>query len=48
MLFKVIHEIFFGTAAYTIVGVVAADQTLKARNAGLSGETLDKLDWLYE
>ncbi len=45
---KGIHEIFFGTGGYSVVGVVKADQELRARNAGLSGETLDKLDWLYE
>ena len=42
------HEIYMGTGGYTIVGVIPADVPLLARNAGLSGETLDKLDWLYE
>lgn len=42
------HEIYMGTGGYTIVGVVPAGVDLKPRNAGLSGETLDKLDWLYE
>lgn len=42
------HEIYMGTGGFTIVGIVPADTGLRARNAGLSGETLDKLDWLYE
>lgn len=42
------HEIYMGTGGYTIVGVIPAGVTLQGRNAGLSGETLDKLDWLYE
>ena len=33
---------------FTIVGVVPADANLQARNAGLSGETPEKMDWLYE
>ena len=42
------HEIYMGTGGFTIVGVVPADANLQARNAGLSGETPEKLDWLYE
>ncbi|HBA46786.1 MAG TPA: hypothetical protein DCZ91_03100 [Lachnospiraceae bacterium] len=42
------HEIYMGTGGFTIVGVVPADADLQARNAGLSGETPEKLDWLYE
>lgn len=42
------HEIFFGTGAFMIVGVVAADTKMKPRNANLGGEGLDTLDWLYE
>ncbi len=45
---KGIHEIYMGTGGYTIVGVVPAGIQIRPRNAGLSGETLDKLDWLYE
>lgn len=45
---KGIHEIYMGTGGYTIVGVVPAGVQIRPRNAGLSGETLDKLDWLYE
>ncbi len=45
---KGVHEIYMGTGGYTIVGVVPANVTIQARNAGLSGETLDKMDWLYE
>lgn len=42
------HEIYLGTGGFTIVGVVPAGVALQPKNAGLSGETLDKLDWLYE
>lgn len=45
---KGVHEIYMGTGGYTIVGVVPAGVEIRPRNAGLSGETLDKLDWLYE
>ncbi len=45
---KGVHEIYMGTGGYTIVGIVPAGVLIQGRNAGLSGETLDKLDWLYE
>lgn len=45
---KGVHEIYMGTGGYTIVGVAPAGVKIQGRNAGLSGETLDKLDWLYE
>lgn len=45
---KGVHEIYFGTGAFMIAGVVAADTALKPRNANLGGEGLDTLDWLYE
>lgn len=43
-----VHEIYMGTGGYTIVGVIPAGVEIQPRNAGLSGETLDKMDWLYE
>ena len=33
---------------YTIVGIVPIDAPIKVRNAGLSDNSLDKLDWLYQ
>ncbi len=45
---KGVHEIYMGTGGYTIVGVVPAGVEIRARNAGFSGETYDKLDWMYE
>ncbi len=45
---KGVHEIYFGTGAFMIAGVVAANIALKPRNANLGGEGLDTLDWLYE
>ena len=37
-----------GTGGYTIVGIVPKNAPIKVRNAGLSDNSLDKLDWLYE
>lgn len=42
------HEIYMGTGGYTIVGIVPMDAPIRVRNAGLSDNSLDKLDWLYE
>ncbi|WP_343084163.1 hypothetical protein [Blautia producta] len=42
------HEIYFGTGAFLIAGVIASDTLMKPRNANLAGEGLETLDWLYE
>lgn len=42
------HEIYFGTGAFLIAGVIASDTVMKRRNANLAGEGLETLDWLYE
>lgn len=42
------HEIFMDNGAYAIVGVVPADVNLNSRHAGLAGDTLDMLDWMFE
>ena len=42
------HEIYFGTGAFMIAGVIDVDTKMKPRNANLGGEGLDTLDWLYE
>lgn len=42
------HEIYMGTGGFTILGVIPKDTALKVRNAGLSDNSLDRLDWLYE
>lgn len=42
------HEIYMGTGGFTILGVIPVNTQLKARNAGLSDNSLDRLDWLYE
>lgn len=39
---------YMGTGGYTIVGIVPIDAPIKVRNAGLSDNSLDKLDWLYQ
>lgn len=41
-------EIYFGTGAYVIAGIIPASAKLQPRNADLAGEGLDTLDWLYE
>jgi len=42
------HEIYLGTGAFVIAGVIPKAVKLVPRNAGLAGEGLDTLDWLYE
>ena len=42
------HEIYMGTGAYAILGVVPATVDLIPRNADLAGDTLEMLDWMYE
>lgn len=42
------HQIYMGTGAYAILGVVPASVALIPRNADLAGDTLEMLDWLYE
>lgn len=42
------HEIYFGTGAFMIAGVIDVNTEIKPRNANLGGEGLDTLDWLYE
>lgn len=45
---KGVHEIYMGTGAYAILGVVPADVQLIPRDADLAEDTLETLDWLYE
>ncbi len=45
---KGIHEIYFGTGAYMIAGVISQKETIIPRNADLAGEGYDTLDWMYE
>lgn len=42
------HDIYFGTGGYVIAGVIPAAKKPVPRNAGLEGEGLETLDWLYE
>jgi len=42
------HEMYLGTGGFVIVGVVPVSEKLHARDAGLEGEGLETLDWLYE
>ncbi len=42
------HEIYLDTGAYAILGVVPAGVKIKPRHAGLAGDTLDMLDWMFD
>ena len=42
------HVIYLGTGGFAFLGVAAADSVTGERDAGLTGESPDKLDWLYE
>ncbi|HHX59483.1 MAG TPA: hypothetical protein GX707_01910 [Epulopiscium sp.] len=42
------HEIYLGTGAYVIAGVIPKGVKMTTRNADLVGESLQSLDWLYE
>jgi len=41
------YELYFGPGGYVIAGIVGADEELVSRDAGMDGEALDTLDWLY-
>ncbi len=43
-----VHEIYMDNGAYAILGAVPASIQLKPRQAGLAGDTLDMLDWMFE
>lgn len=45
---KGVHEIYMGTGAYAILGVVPADVQLIPRDADSAGDALETMDWLYE
>lgn len=42
------HTLYFGTGAYTIVGIVPAEKPLVPRNVDYDGTVENTLDWLYE
>ncbi len=42
------HTLSLGTGGYLVLGAVPTDCEVTQRNAGLAGEGLDTLDWLYE
>lgn len=42
------YELEFATGAFMIAGVVKQSERLEPRDAGLGGESLRSLDWLYE
>jgi len=42
------HEIYLGTGAYMIAGVVPEDEKINFRNAEMDKESLETLDWMYE
>ena len=42
------YELYLGNGAYVIAGIVPAGKKLNARHAGLAGDTLEMLDWMFE
>lgn len=42
------HDIYLGNGGFAIAGVVSRKETLVPRNAGMEGEDLETLDWMYE
>ena len=42
------HEIYLGTGAFVVAGVIPKETPIVPRNAGLEGEGVETLDWLYE
>lgn len=42
------HKIYFGQGAFAIIGVVDAEEKIVPRNAGLAGDLLETLGWMYE
>lgn len=42
------HELYLGTGCFAILGAIPAKADVQPRNAGLEGEGLEALDWLYE
>ena len=42
------HKIYFGQGAYVVVGVVDGDEKIVPRSAGLAGDLLESLGWMYE
>ena len=43
-----IHEIYMGTGGFMIAGVLKEGSKLIERNAQMTGEALESLDWMYE
>ncbi len=41
------HRIYLGVGVFMFVGVVPANVKLNPRNAGLAGDMLDTLEWMY-
>lgn len=41
------YEIYMDNGAYAVLGVVPAGVKLNSRQAGLAGDTLDMLDWMF-
>lgn len=42
------HKIYFGQGAFVVAGVVDADEKIVPRSAGLAGDLLESLGWMYE
>lgn len=42
------HKIYFGQGAFVVAGVVDANEKIIPRSAGLAGDLLETLGWMYE
>lgn len=42
------YDIYLGTGGFLVLGVLRASQALKERDAQMTGEALENLDWMYE
>ena len=41
------HRIFLDVGSFVFLGVVPASHKLRSRQAGLAGDTLEMLDWMF-
>jgi len=42
------HKIYFGQGNFAVIGVVDGDEKIVPRDAGLAGDLLESLGWMYE
>lgn len=45
---KGVHELYFGTGSYLVIGVIPKNVKLEFKQGRLTSESLQTLDWLYQ